>query len=64
MTLRWGVEVPLVEVDAEDEGFSEGVAVPERAGVRLVGRRLERMPVLVRSRSSEVEGASVSSCDA
>ena len=55
------MDVPLVEVEAEDEGSSMGVAVPERAGVRLVGRRLERMPVFVRSSSSGVEGLSVSS---
>lgn len=43
MRLSFGVELPL---EPEDDG-SLGVAVPE-AGVPVVGRLLEIMPVLVR----------------
>ena len=43
MTLSRGVELPLLE----DDGSPFGVAVPDSAGVPVVGRRLEMMPVLV-----------------
>ena len=42
MTLSLGVEPPPLE-----DGSSDGVAVPESAGVPAVGRRFEIMPVLV-----------------
>ena len=43
MMLRRGVTEPLL-------CDSEGVVAPERAGVPVVGRRLEMMPVFVRWR--------------
>lgn len=41
--LSRGVEEPLLDA----EGSSLGVAVPDRAGVPITGRRLEMIPVFV-----------------
>lgn len=50
MTLTFGVEVPL----EEDESVV-GVAVPDNAGVPVVGLRLDISPVVVRCRGSPSE---------
>ena len=57
MTLSRGVEVPLLE----EEASPFGVAVPERAGVPAVGRRLEMIPVFVFCKESVGVDDSVSS---